>query len=775
MANVVLARAYYERPNFYSAAVYISQSTGSLMFLVNLMLIVAASFGYGLQRLFYGPLRPIETEQLYDKAWFAVSETLLAMTIFRDDIGLWFFAMFLCLLAGKVWQWIGEGRVEFLEQQPPANPRLFHTRLASSLILSVFFDVFMTQYCVSSILSASRPGVMVMFGFEYVLLAIASISTLMRYGLSLVELVVTQRQEKARDEARRVAREQARQQAAAEGVDTSVEVEDIDDDDVDVPGWEEKGRWVFYLDLATDFVKASVYLGFFTVLMTFYGIPIHIMRDLFMSVRSLIKRINDFIQYRNATRDMNTRYPDATGDDLSRENICIVCREEMRPWTQPGAEEAQPGGRVDERQRPKKLPCGHILHFSCLRSWLERQQVCPTCRRPVLGENTAQTAQPNNPADPANPAVQNQPGQPNAPFQGGLRGFLPGNAQQPAAGQVQPGAPAPQGAQLNRPAGNMRVFNFGPFRIALGNLRLPAEQAGDANNVRDAIDQLRQQAVAGQAPQVPTGLQQGQVPTQTLQSNAAPNVAMDQMGAALAEQPVDIRYDILRIQQHIIQQLRQLNIQNEQLGVSSRLLVELNRLNALSAAGQAPAAAPADAPNMSSFAPQAYFARGQVLRHGDAGVPEGLTLPEGWTLRPMTLVAQPGQESTSATSSLPSQSLSTAATSATAVPEAQSATVVAEAPPAAPQAQTSSPPAQPAPVATATDAAPASATAPVPATSSSPKPAAPSSLESSWSFGDLPERNEAEGSSSGVAGSSSDGQNLTRRAVTVEDAEDNEQ
>jgi E3 ubiquitin-protein ligase synoviolin len=66
MANVVLLRAYYERPNFYSAAVYISQSTGSLMFLVNLMLIVAASFGFGLQRLFYGPLRPIETEQLYD-------------------------------------------------------------------------------------------------------------------------------------------------------------------------------------------------------------------------------------------------------------------------------------------------------------------------------------------------------------------------------------------------------------------------------------------------------------------------------------------------------------------------------------------------------------------------------------------------------------------------------------------------------------------------------------------------------------------------------------
>jgi E3 ubiquitin-protein ligase synoviolin len=760
MANIVLARAYYERPNFYSAAVYISQSTGSLMFLVNLMLIVAASFGYGLQRLFYGPLRPIETEQLYDKAWFAVSETLLAMTIFRDDIGLWFFAMFLCLLAGKVWQWIGEGRVEFLEQQPPANPRLFHARLASSLLLSVFFDVYMTQYCVSSILSAARPGVMVMFGFEYVLLAIASISTLMRYGLSLVEIAITQRQEKARDEARRIAREEARQQAVAEGAEAPAEEED-DDDEADVPGWEEKGRWVFYLDLATDFVKASVYMGFFTVLMTFYGIPIHIMRDLFMSVRSLIKRINDFIQYRNATRDMNTRYPDATGDDLSRENICIVCREEMRPWNLPGAEGVQPGRRVDERQRPKKLPCGHILHFSCLRSWLERQQVCPTCRRPVLGEATPQPAQPNN---QANPVVPNQPNQPNAQPQGGLRGFLPGNAQQPPANQAQPGAPAPQGAQPNRPNGNMRVFNLGPFRLALGNLRLPAEQAGNANNVRNAIDALRQQAVAGQAPQAPPQVPQGQFSTQTLVSNSAPAVPADQMGAALAQQPVDIRHDILRIQQHIIQQLRQLNVQNEQLEITSRLLVELNRLNALSAVGQqASGVAPTDAQNISSFTPQAYFARDQVLRQGDAGMPEGLILPEGWTLRPMALAAQSASARTSASSPLPSQS--------TSQPEGQVSVtepvhVVPEGQPAVPQPQTDPAPVQPAPSATTTAAGPT--------TNSSPKPAAPSSLESSWSFGDVPERNEAEGSSSAVAGSSAEEQNVTKRAVTVEDAEDNE-
>lgn len=778
MANIVLMRAYYERPNFYSAAVYISQSTGSLMFLVNLMLIVAASVGYGLQRLFYGPLRPIETEQLYDKAWFAVSETLLAMTIFRDDIGIWFFTMFLCLLAGKVWQWIGEGRVEFLEQQPPANPRLFHTRLMSSLLLSVSFDIFMMQYCIDSILSEARPGVMVMFGFEYVLLAIASISTLLRYSLSLVELFITQRQERAREEARRIASELARQQAAAGGTEASVEVDD-DDDEGDVPGWEEKGRWVFYLDLATDFVKSVVYMGFFIILMTFYGIPIHIMRDLFMSLRSLIKRINDFIQYRNATRDMNTRYPDATAEELERENTCIVCREEMRPWNQPGADGAQQGRRMDERQRPKKLPCGHILHFSCLRSWLERQQVCPTCRRPVLTSAATSNTQRNNQAN------QGQQGQQNLPNREALQAMFGGNAQQGGfgghqggaggqQGQGQPAAPQ-NGRPANGPAGNMRVFNLGPLRIALGNIRVPPGQHDNAA-VQNAIQQMRQQAVANNTAQN-SGQQNVPSGQATFGQGITANFPSGPIPGAVPLHPSDIQSDILRLQQNIIESMRHLNAQHEQLEVIHRLLDELNRLQQVSgvtgATGQElPPIAPLNGPNMNTFVPQAYFARGPVLRQGDAGVPEGLTLPEGWTLRPMALAPRPGHEG----GTIPA-SPHTEQSSQDRAPVTEQTQSVPPAPPAPPAADSE---ADVSLGGNATSPGQAGASAVRTSTSqqasySSPKAAEPSSLESSWSFGNVGERTEAEGSSSAVGASSSEGQATTRRRVTVEDGEDSEQ
>jgi E3 ubiquitin-protein ligase synoviolin len=744
----VLVRAFAERPNFYSAAVYISQSTGSILFLANLALIVMGSVGYGLQRLFYGPLRPIETEQLYDKAWFAVSETLLAMTIFRDDIGLWFFAMFLCLLAGKVWQWIGEGRVEFLEQQPPANPRLFHARLTSSLLLSVGYDLFMVFSCVDAIVADARAGVMVMFGFEYVLLAIASISTLLRYGLSLVELAITHRQEKARDEARTVARAQAsqRREAAALGGEPVAEEADEDDDDDDVPGWEEKGRWVFFLDLMTDAIKSIVYMVFFFLLLTFYGIPIHIVRDLFMTLRSFVKRLHDFYQYRNATRDMNARYPDATAEELERENTCIVCREEMQPWVAPGADDAaaQPGRRrSDERQRAKKLPCGHILHFNCLRSWLERQQVCPTCRRSVL----AQPVAPTNPQNQANVGQMNPAALPGDP----LRGLL-GNVQ-PQAALAQPGQhhPAPQGGQQNQPQGNVRVFNFGPVRIALGNLRLPANRPADGN--ANANNNLLMERLAQQIAQ-PNPFQPQPVQNQVIPQ--LPNASTALPFGGVPHHPNDIQGDILRIQQNIIASLQQLQVQHHQLETVQALLAELNRLQQASGA----AAAGQDLPPIASLNPQpftpvnpqAYFANGPVLRQGDVGVPEGLALPEGWTLRPMALSLQPAStEPAISTTTAPGSS----GTARRYFPAVQRSSTLA-------------PPSSPSPPTSSTTAAPSE----------------PSSLGSSWSF-DNPGNNEAEGSSSAVAGSSpgTQGSDQLRarplvagssapRPVTVEETDD---
>lgn len=72
-------------------------------------------------------------------------------------------------------------------------------------------------------------------------------------------------------------------------------------------------------------------------------------------------------------------------------------------------EPAVPGGRNNETtQQIKKLPCDHIFHKSCLRSWFQRQQTCPTCRTSILRLNQNNHVHGAAAAAPAGAAVPPQ-------------------------------------------------------------------------------------------------------------------------------------------------------------------------------------------------------------------------------------------------------------------------------------------------------------------------------------------------------------------------------
>jgi E3 ubiquitin-protein ligase synoviolin len=659
LAAGVVVKALAQRPNFYSAAVYLAQSSANLMvslnegscinsfgasqltcvmsqILTNLIFMLACGSLLLLQKVLYGPLRPIEVEQLYEKAWFAVTETCLAMTIFRGEIGASFLIMFFALLAGKVWGWIGEGRVEILEQQPPANPRLFHTRLMISLILSVAFDYTMLDYIVNEVVGMARPDMMVMFGFEFAILTILSLSTLARYAISLVEIKLVRTQKDRRIEEIKKERRDARdaharaqvealantpatgeQATTAIGSTTTSQMpppglgpdDPIDDAEVEVEGWEEKGRYVFYLDLMTDFLKLVIYLSFFFILLVFYGLPIHIMRDVFLTCRSFFKRIADFIRYRTATRDMNERYPDATPEEIGgSENVCIICREEMRPLPPPGPNGAAPlNNPVMERMRPKKLPCGHILHFSCLRSWLERQQICPTCRRPVVPTPATQARARGGNA----PAAQLAPGQPAVPGQ-------------PVQGQGQ------AGDDQNR----ARVFQIGPLRIGVGAGR---------GAVEDMVQQIHNGEVPPQQVAIPNGANQYAFGFGIGRGNRRPR----------RDQATTIHGQIDQAERHIRREIDNLRLATNELQVVRTLQAELERLRALRGAVPSDQNTPTPTTQTHTHATpggrpaQAFVANSQqnVLQAGSEALPQGLALPEGWSMLPLQRVEHTTRQS----------------------------------------------------------------------------------------------------------------------------------
>ena len=637
-AAACLLKAFHQRPNFYSATVYLSQSNACLLILTNLILVLVCSFIYALQRLLYGPLRPIEIEQLSEKAWYAVLDTLLAMPSFREDVGGWLLAMFVLLLAGKVWGWIGEGRVDVLEQQPPANPNLFHIRLATSLAVSVAFDLWMLDYCVGAVLADLRPGMMVIFTFEFAILSVFSMFTLARYFLTLIQTRVEREQmKKAIDDRKneiRAERAAARQNETEDGRPApadppSQEPIEVDENEVDVPGWEEKRRYLFALEVFTDFVKLMIYIVFFTVSITFNGLPMHIMRDVYMTFASFSKRLSDYVAYRKATSDMNTRYPDATTEEI-RGDSCIVCRETMVAWDQPDAQApGQPGGdqppaapaparRRDEGLRAKKLLCGHILHLRCLKAWLERQQVCPTCRRPVVTVSA--------------PGV---PGQPNA-------------------GGANPAAPGQEGQPRPQRQGHARILNFGPVRI--GFLNGPGDQIG--NIVRQM--QNPQAGAAGQnGVQDPDQQGPNHLGLQVPYPGGPQGATRSAPTGARAAVPTQIQ--LMQIEQRIMQEAHNLGLEQQQLGTLRVMEAELARLRAAQESAETATGAqrqaapqmiqlpPMQLPGFMPFPPPIPFQQPfmpapleafhsnqtQQFGNGHESLPQGMTLPQGWTVMPL--------------------------------------------------------------------------------------------------------------------------------------------
>ncbi|KAI8993321.1 hypothetical protein BDB01DRAFT_715922 [Pilobolus umbonatus] len=338
LAIGVIISAVQQRSNFYAVCIYLSKSSACMMILLNMGFIISLLIGKVLQTIFFGQLRAIEVEHLYEKSWYAVTETCLAMTIFREEFDLHFIIVFTTLLFLKIFHWLCQDRVEYMEQSPTYSIT-FHVRIVSLLVILSLVDSFLANHAVNITL-AEGPNMMIMFGFEYTILICAVASIIGKYLLNVIDL----RNEHT---------------------------------------WEGKSMYVFYIDLVTEFFKLVTYIVFFVYICLNYQLPLHIIRDVYVTFRSFVQKCKDLYRYRRATRNMNELYPNATTEDLTRSSdiTCIICREEMQVVDVNGENQESPAHRVENGQnldQPKKLPCGHIFHFHCLRSWLERQQTCPT-------------------------------------------------------------------------------------------------------------------------------------------------------------------------------------------------------------------------------------------------------------------------------------------------------------------------------------------------------------------------------------------------------------
>uniref|UniRef100_A0A8C6IG71 E3 ubiquitin-protein ligase synoviolin n=1 Tax=Mus spicilegus TaxID=10103 RepID=A0A8C6IG71_MUSSI len=381
LTGAVVAHAYYLKHQFYPTVVYLTKSSPSMAVLYIQAFVLVFLLGKVMGKVFFGQLRAAEMEHLLERSWYAVTETCLAFTVFRDDFSPRFVALFTLLLFLKCFHWLAEDRVDFYA-------------ILMTMVLTIFI-----KYVLHSVdLQSENP-------------------------------------------------------------------------------WDNKAVYMLYTELFTGFIKVLLYMAFMTIMIKVHTFPLFAIRPMYLAMRQFKKAVTDAIMSRRAIRNMNTLYPDATPEELqSMDNVCIICREEMVT----GA---------------KRLPCNHIFHTSCLRSWFQRQQTCPTCRMDVLRASLpAQSPPPPEPADQGPPPAPHPqpllPQPPNFP-QGLLPPFPPGMfplwppmgpfppvPPPPSSGEA--AAPPPTSTAVSRPSGAATTTAAGTSTSAPAPGSVPGPEAGPA-------------------------------------------------------------------------------------------------------------------------------------------------------------------------------------------------------------------------------------------------------------------------------------------------------
>ncbi|KAF8779153.1 hypothetical protein HU200_002827 [Digitaria exilis] len=321
--------AISSRDQFYPAMVYLSTSKICFVLLLNTGLVAMGVAWQLVKRLFLGSLREAEVERLNEQSWREVVEILFAVTIFRQDFSVSFLAMVAALLLVKALHWLAQKRVEYIETTPSV-PMLSHIRIVSFMAFLLIVDCLFLSNSLRSLILKREASVSIFFSFEYMILATSTVSTFVKYVFYVSDMLMDGQ-------------------------------------------WEKKAVYTFYLELISDLVHLSLYMLFFIAIFLNYGVPLHLIRELYETFRNFKIRIADYVRYRKITSNMNERFPEATAEELNASDAtCIICREEMTS--------------------AKKLLCGHLFHVHCLRSWLERQHTCPTCRAPIIPPDNGRAA-----------------------------------------------------------------------------------------------------------------------------------------------------------------------------------------------------------------------------------------------------------------------------------------------------------------------------------------------------------------------------------------------
>ena len=361
-----VALVYYAlrtRQQFYLAVVYLTSSKWAYIVVGNALIALCVSVFRFFTSTFLNGLRLAEAEGLSDFFRWNVTETCLALTMFRSELEVDTFLIFLALILAKCLHWVADLREQHLrvtqEAVIPIASGWFkglptipvpHFRLFLLLMLLMVLDIVAVAHCGLDV-AKNGPSVKILFGFETAILLSTALSDAILWNLHVIDGLLHFLHDRT---------------SSRQWVHSWLHA------------WKDhKATLIFAVEVQAQGAKFLFYITFFAIVLTYYGLPINLFREVYLSFQTLRSRLLAFANYRRLMASMDRFESVATNEQLEEiGRVCIICRDEM------------------SLQGSKRLPgCGHVFHKSCLREWLVQQQSCPTCRADIAAMEARQRQQ----------------------------------------------------------------------------------------------------------------------------------------------------------------------------------------------------------------------------------------------------------------------------------------------------------------------------------------------------------------------------------------------
>ncbi|QLL35059.1 hypothetical protein HG536_0H04350 [Torulaspora globosa] len=332
--------------------------------------------------LLLGDLRLIEYEHIFERLPFTIINTMLMSSMFNEHDFFTVAVLGLLLLYMKVFHWILRDRLEALLQtiQDSTTLRdLILTRFIFNLLLLAVADYNIISHCVTNSLANSfgaSASVHLMMGMEFAMLLIDLANISLHTLLNFYEFYKSHSHGTQR-----------RRNIVDDG--------DGEMDDNQFMGLEGKFIYERIIDIATRFLKTVLH----ALLLIPFKMPMMLIKDVLWDFLTLQQNAKTLWKTWRNNKQLDYKLPTVTQEQMGDvDNMCIICMDEL--FT------GQDGS--SHRNKPKKLPCGHVLHLCCLKNWMERSQTCPICRLAVFDEN-GNVAQSTSSPSPTTTETEGQP------------------------------------------------------------------------------------------------------------------------------------------------------------------------------------------------------------------------------------------------------------------------------------------------------------------------------------------------------------------------------